>query len=108
MLYLRYDVQQPSRNPKAYWVETWQHRKLNIEFGYIPRFSHGSSYYDAARICVLLKDMRAALSWTEKEIEVDLYCLGADHPEYRQGFAVLAQMKIALETTKPIDASIAR
>ena len=52
--------------------------------------------------------MRAALLWTEKEIEVDLSCLEADHPEYRQELAALAQMKIALETTVPIDASIAR
>jgi hypothetical protein len=42
-----------------------------------------------------------AMLWTEKEVEVDGYCLGEDHPDYQKEVGVLNQLRNAAKSKKP-------
>jgi len=39
--------------------------------------------------------------WAEKEVEVDYYCLGKDHPDYPKEVSVLEQLRAAAKSKKP-------
>jgi hypothetical protein len=41
-----------------------------------------------------------ALLWTEKEVEVNGYCLGQDHPDSQKEVGVLAQLRSAAKSKK--------
>ncbi|KAF1952906.1 TPR domain protein, partial [Byssothecium circinans] len=64
------------------------------------------SYYDAARSCVMLGQTRMALLWAEKELEVDRYCVGEDHPDYATELDMVQKLREAVESSKPVDASV--
>jgi hypothetical protein len=49
----------------------------------------------------VLGDVQMAVLWTEKEVEVNSYCLGQDHPDYQKEMAVLSQLRSAAKTKKP-------
>ena len=42
-----------------------------------------------------------AMLWAEKEIEVDSYCLGEDHPDYQKELGVLNQLRNTAKSKKP-------
>jgi hypothetical protein len=42
-----------------------------------------------------------AVLWAEKEVEVDCYCLGEDHPDYAKEVGVLKQLRVAAKSRKP-------
>lgn len=50
--------------------------------------------------------MRMALLWAEKELEVDRYCVGEDHPDYATKLDIVRKLREAVESTKPVDASV--
>jgi hypothetical protein len=39
--------------------------------------------------------------WVEKEVEVDYYCLGKDHPDYPKEVRVLEQLRAVAKSKKP-------
>jgi hypothetical protein len=49
----------------------------------------------------MLGNVQMAILWTEKEIEVDEYCLGKDHPDYEKELGVLSQLKVAAKSKRP-------
>lgn len=49
-----------------------------------------------------------ALLWAEKELEVDRYCLGEDHPDCRKELEIVGQLRAAVETSNPPDESVTR
>ncbi|KAF2868037.1 TPR domain protein [Massariosphaeria phaeospora] len=65
-----------------------------------------TTYQDAARLCMMLGDTRMALLWTEKELEVDRYCVGEDYPDYKRGLQVVARLRAVVEDSEPVDESI--
>lgn len=42
-----------------------------------------------------------AMLWTEKEVEVNVYCLGDDHPDYQKEASVMNQLRDAAKRKKP-------
>lgn len=44
-----------------------------------------------------------ALMWAEKELEVDLYCVGEDHPDSVKELNVVERLRAAAENSVPID-----
>ncbi|KAF2703053.1 TPR domain protein [Pleomassaria siparia CBS 279.74] len=42
-----------------------------------------TSYHDAARYCLEIKNVKLALLWAEKELAHEKLCLGEDHPIYQ-------------------------
>lgn len=66
----------------------------------------GLSYHDAARYCLKLRRAKMAILWAERELEVDRYCLGEDHPDYRKGFEIIGKLKAAVENSEPLDESV--
>lgn len=41
-----------------------------------------------------------AVLWTEKEVEVNQYCLGHDHPDFQTEMDVLVQLRDAARSKK--------
>ncbi|KAF7592476.1 hypothetical protein BBP40_000211 [Aspergillus hancockii] len=66
----------------------------------------GVSYHDAAKLCLKLKNAKMAVLWAEKELEVDRYCIGEDHPDYRKELEMVDRLRAAAETLLPFDESI--
>ncbi|KAJ5823948.1 hypothetical protein N7447_006288 [Penicillium robsamsonii] len=62
-------------------------------------------YYEAAKYCLKLKEQKIAHLWTEKMLEVDLYCVGDDHPEYRKTLTTAQVMRRAVSLPEPISES---
>lgn len=44
-----------------------------------------------------------ALLWAEKELEVDQYCVGEDHPDYVRELDVVKRLRAAAESSEPVD-----
>ena len=65
-------------------------------------FTLSFSYYEAAKCCLKLNEHKMLLSWTEKMLEVDRYCIGEDHPEYKQLQLIAGCMKKAIGASQPI------
>ncbi|KFY65616.1 hypothetical protein V496_02447 [Pseudogymnoascus sp. VKM F-4515 (FW-2607)] len=65
----------------------------------------GISYHDAARYSARLGDANMALLWAEKELEVDDYCIGADHPDYLMELDTVNQLRKAAKSSEPFDQS---
>ncbi|TVY18236.1 SET domain-containing protein 5 [Lachnellula arida] len=63
------------------------------------------SYHDAARYSARLGDASMALLWAEKELEVDRYCVGVDHPHYSSESDTVRQLREAVESSLPFDQS---
>jgi hypothetical protein len=68
-------------------------------------FTFSFSYYEAAKCCLKLNEQKMLLSWTEKMLEVDRYCIGEDHPEYRQLRLIADCMRKAIDDSQPIHES---
>jgi hypothetical protein len=49
-----------------------------------------------------------ALMWAKKELEVDHYCIGEDHPEYKEGFQVVRLLEAATDRVEPVHESVAK
>jgi hypothetical protein len=60
-------------------------------------------YRDAAWYSAKLGNPKIALLWAEKELEVDAYCVGIDHPDYIKQLQTVAQLKLAAESSQPFD-----
>ncbi|KAF2686179.1 TPR domain protein [Lentithecium fluviatile CBS 122367] len=58
-------------------------------------------YLDAALCSAIMGNVQMAMLWTEKEVEVDGYCLGQDHPDYQKEVGVLRQLRSAAKSKKP-------
>lgn len=41
-----------------------------------------------------------AILWIEKEVEINGYCLGQDHPDYKKEMVVLNQLQRAAKSKK--------
>lgn len=48
---------------------------------------------------------KMALLWTEKELEIDQYCIGKDHPDYEEEQKTIVQLRAAVESSLPFDES---
>ncbi|KAJ5503599.1 hypothetical protein N7463_006473 [Penicillium fimorum] len=59
-------------------------------------------YYEAAKCCLKLKEQTMAYLWIEKIMEVDLYCVGKDHPEYRKMLTIAEVIRRAVSVPEPI------
>lgn len=46
-----------------------------------------------------------ALLWAEKVLEVDLYCVGEDYPEYKKVLLIVEEMRNAVHGSKPLSES---
>jgi hypothetical protein len=46
-----------------------------------------------------------ALLWAEKELEVDGYCIGTDHPDYLMELNTVNQLRKAAKSSEPFDQS---
>lgn len=66
-----------------------------------------SSYYYAAKICTRLGDARMALLWAEKGLEVNRYCVGEDHPEYKTTLEAFTQLKTSWSQVSAFDDLVA-
>lgn len=42
-----------------------------------------------------------AVLWAKKDIEVDSYCVGSDHPDYLRKVGVLKELERAAKSIKP-------
>ncbi|KFY67709.1 hypothetical protein V496_01445 [Pseudogymnoascus sp. VKM F-4515 (FW-2607)] len=58
-------------------------------------------YRDAAFCSAFSGNVQMASLWAEKEVEVDYYCLGKDHPDYPKEVRVLEQLRAAAKSKKP-------
>ncbi|KFX91231.1 hypothetical protein V490_06014 [Pseudogymnoascus sp. VKM F-3557] len=58
-------------------------------------------YRDAAFCSAVSGNVQMASLWAEKEVEVDYYCLGKDHPDYPKEVRVLEQLRAAARSKKP-------
>lgn len=47
-----------------------------------------------------------AILWAKKELEVDRYCLGKDHPDYRKELKIIGKLRAAVKNSKPLDESV--
>ncbi|XMA13710.1 hypothetical protein WAI453_006501 [Rhynchosporium graminicola] len=65
----------------------------------------GASYRDAAWYSAKLGNPKIALLWAEKELEVDAYCIGKDHPDYLEELQTVTQLRLAAESSQPFDCS---
>ena len=52
-------------------------------------------------------DARMALLWAEKGLEVNRYCVGEDHPEYKSTLEAFTNLKIAWSKVSAFDDSMA-
>jgi hypothetical protein len=43
----------------------------------------------------MLSETRLALPWAEKELEVDFYCVGIDHPHYAAELNMVEKLREA-------------
>jgi hypothetical protein len=55
---------------------------------------------------MMLGKTRMALLWAEKELEVDSYCVGEDHPDYATELDIVQKLRKAVENSEPVDASV--
>jgi hypothetical protein len=55
---------------------------------------------------MMMGNTKMAMLWTEKQLEIDLYCAGEDHPENEHGLQVLAKLRAAEENPELIDESV--
>ncbi|KAK7178113.1 SET domain-containing protein 5 [Paraphaeosphaeria sporulosa] len=60
-----------------------------------------NSYLNAALCSAVLGNVQMAMLWTEKEVEVNVYCLGDDHPDCRKEAGVMNQLRGAAKRKKP-------
>ncbi|KFZ16898.1 hypothetical protein V501_02019 [Pseudogymnoascus sp. VKM F-4519 (FW-2642)] len=70
----------------------------------IKRFTETAAlmrYRDAAFCSAFSGNVQMASLWAEKEVEVDYYCLGKDHPDYPKEVRVLEQLRAAAKSKKP-------
>ncbi|KAF7131479.1 hypothetical protein CNMCM5793_004704 [Aspergillus hiratsukae] len=68
----------------------------------------GLSYHDAARYCLKLGNARMALLWAQKELEVDRYCVGEDHPDFEIELDIVHRLRAAVEGSAPVDEVVTR
>ncbi|KAL3468833.1 hypothetical protein BJX99DRAFT_242626, partial [Aspergillus californicus] len=68
----------------------------------------GVSYHDAARYSLKLNDTRTASMWARKELEVDRYCIGEDHPDYKKGLEVVRLLEAAADGLGTVHESVAK
>ncbi|KAL4779641.1 hypothetical protein BJX76DRAFT_361620 [Aspergillus varians] len=68
----------------------------------------GISYHDAVRYSLKPDNTKMALMLAKKELEVDLYCVGEDHPDYKKGLEVMGLLKAAAEGSEPIPDSVTK
>lgn len=47
-----------------------------------------------------------ALLWAEKEIELDIYCVGQDHPDYEKEAEMVNLLREAVCASKPVHSSV--
>jgi hypothetical protein len=55
---------------------------------------------DAAFCSAVLGNVQMAMLWTAKELEVNNYCLGRDHPDCQKEADVLKQLQTAAASNK--------
>ena len=54
-----------------------------------------SSYYAAARYSAKLGDVKKALSYAEKALDVERTCIGTDHDDFRKQLDIVLQLRYA-------------
>jgi hypothetical protein len=59
-----------------------------------------NSYVDAAFCSAVLGNVQMATLWTAKELVVNNYCLGQDHPDCQKEAGVLKQLQAAAASDK--------
>jgi hypothetical protein len=55
-----------------------------------------------------LDNTRLALIWAKKELDVDHYCLGEDHPDYKEGLEVVRLLDAAANGLEPAHESVVK
>ncbi|PYH76157.1 TPR domain protein [Aspergillus uvarum CBS 121591] len=66
----------------------------------------GISYHDAARYCLAMGNVKMALLWAEKELELDICCVGRDHPDYEKEAEMVNLLREAVSASKPVHSSV--
>lgn len=66
---------------------------------------HSSSYHNAAKHSAKLGNVKKALLYADKALEVERCCIGMDHKDYRQQLDVVLQLRHAAASPKTFDAS---
>lgn len=52
-----------------------------------------------------LSEHKMALLWAEKVLEIDLYCVGEDNPEYKRVLLIVEEMRDVVRGSKPLSES---
>jgi hypothetical protein len=55
---------------------------------------------------MMMGNTKMAILWTEKELEIDIYCAGEDYPDNQHGLQVLGKLRTAKENSELIDQSV--
>jgi hypothetical protein len=55
---------------------------------------------------MFMGNIKMAILWTEKELEIDHYCAGEDYPDNQDGLEFLAKLRAAEENPELIDESV--
>lgn len=53
-----------------------------------------------------LNKKRLAVLFAEKELDVDRYCVGKDHPDHEKELEILSRMKAVENRPEPFDKSL--
>ncbi|ORY07684.1 hypothetical protein BCR34DRAFT_603830 [Clohesyomyces aquaticus] len=68
--------------------------------GLVGKYLH-NCYLDAAFCSAVLGSAQMAMLWTEKEVEVNDYCLGKDHLDCQKEVRVMRQLRSAAKSKRP-------
>ncbi|PYI12807.1 hypothetical protein BO99DRAFT_486228 [Aspergillus violaceofuscus CBS 115571] len=66
----------------------------------------GISYHDEARYCLAMGNVKMALLWAEKELELDICCVGRDHPDYEKEAEMVNLLREAVSASEPVHSSV--
>jgi hypothetical protein len=58
------------------------------------------SFLDSAFCSAVLGNVQMAMLWTAKELEVNSYCLGQEHPDCQKEAGLLEQLQSAAASKK--------
>ncbi|KAF1809302.1 hypothetical protein P152DRAFT_516899 [Eremomyces bilateralis CBS 781.70] len=100
-------IAEPYNSPKVCWIESLEFRKSDIMLRLCPVL-HFFSYHDGARFSLRLGDTGMSFLWTEKELEIDHYCVGEGHPDRKKELEIVERLGAATTSSEPINESVNR
>ncbi|KAL5370967.1 hypothetical protein DPSP01_014567 [Paraphaeosphaeria sporulosa] len=82
--------------------------KLQVAEGLLGGRSLRPSYHLATKACLKGRGYRMATYWIRKALEIDHYCMGDDHPKYREELDVAKTLAETAEGSAPLHDSVKR